>query len=280
MIRFDTLENIPLLKLCAAFNLSFSDYIVPVQLTLPLLEQKIQGENIQLAQSIGAFDGDTLAGLILHGVDVWPGAQMLYNGGTGVIPAYRGRRLVQQMYTQFKPLYRQQGIQRVILEVITSNTPAIRAYTSTGFTTSRLFHCYKWEPGLRLGGKDIKLKEISSPDWAQLNSFGDQLPSWSNNSDSIQREGAGTTTWVAYEKETIVGFISVYTGNKRIRQMAVRPQYRGQGIGSALLRHITKKLQGPFSFTNITDENKGLQQFLLKAGFTPTVTQYEMEMIS
>lgn len=280
MIRFDTLENIPLLKICATFNLSFSDYIVPVQLTLPLLEQKIKGENIRLEQSIGAFDGNTLVGLILHGVDTWPGGQMLYNGGTGVIPAYRGQRLVQQMYVQFKPIYSHQGIQRVILEVITSNTPAVRAYTSTGFGVTRLFHCYKWEPALWLDGKDLKLKEAASPDWALLNSFGDQLPSWSNNSASIQREGAATTTWVAYEKEAVVGFISVFTGNKRIRQMAVHPQYRGQGIGSALLRHITKKLQGPFSFTNITDENKGLQQFLLKAGFTPTVTQYEMEMIS
>ncbi|HEY1164914.1 MAG TPA: GNAT family N-acetyltransferase, partial [Chitinophaga sp.] len=62
--------------------------------------------------------------------------------------------------------------------------------------------------------------------------------------------------------------------------IAVRPQYRRQGVGSAMLQHITKMLQGPFSITNITDENRGLQQFLLKAGFTPTVSQYEMEMIN
>lgn len=280
MIRFDTLEKTPLPALCEAFNLAFSDYIVPIQLTLPLLEQKIQGENIQLSQSIGAFSGNLLTGLILHGADTWPGPQMLYNGGTGVIPAFRGRHLVQQMYAQFKPMYRQMGVRRVILEVITSNTPAIRAYTSSGFTTSRLFHCYKGQPLQSTVKKDIQLKEATLPDWTLLNGFCDQLPSWSNRSESIQREGADTITWIAYEKETAVGFVSVYTGNKRIRQLAVRPQYRRQGIGSALLQHITKMLQGPFSITNITDENRGLQQFLLKAGFTPTVSQYEMEMIS
>lgn len=280
MIRFDTLENTPLPAICEAFNLAFSDYIVPIQLTLPLLEQKIQGENIQLSQSIGAFSGNLLSGLILHGADTWPGPQMLYNGGTGVIPAFRGRRLVQQMYAQFKPLYKQQGIRRVILEVITTNTPAIKAYTSSGFITSRLFHCYKGQPLQPPVKKDVQLKKAVSPDWTLLNSFGDQRPSWSNSSESIQREGADTLTWIAYEKEMAVGFVSVYTGNKRIRQLAVRPQYRRQGIGSALLRHITKMLQGPFSITNITDENRGLQQFLLKAGFTPTVSQYEMEMIN
>ncbi|WP_298731984.1 GNAT family N-acetyltransferase [uncultured Chitinophaga sp.] len=280
MIRFETLENTPLQALCEAFNLAFSDYIVPVQLTLPLLEQKIQGEHIQLSQSIGAFSGQLLTGLILHGADTWPGAQMLYNGGTGVIPAFRGRRLVQQMYSQFKPLYRQQGIRRIILEVITTNMPAIKAYTSSGFMISRLFHCYKGVPIRPHVKKDIQFKEAVAPDWTLLNSFCDQLPSWSNSSDSIQREGPDTSTWIAYDKTTVMGFVSVYTGNKRIRQLAVHPQYRRQGIGTALLQHITKKLQGPFSITNITDENKGLQQFLLKAGFTPTISQYEMEMIS
>lgn len=280
MIRFNTLENVPLYTLCEAFNRAFSDYIVPIQLTLPLLQQKIQGENIHLSESIGAFDRDTLAGLILHGVDAWPGPQMLYNGGTGVIPAYRGQRLVQQMYAQFKPLYRQQGIQRITLEVINSNTPAIKAYTNCGFTTTRLFHCYKGQPLALHTRKDIQVQEAASPDWQLLNSFGDQLPSWANSAGSIQREGVATTTWIAREKGVTTGFISVYTGNKRIRQLAVHPQYRNQGIGSALLRHITKMLQGPFSITNVTDENRSLQQFLLKAGFTPTVSQYEMEMIN
>jgi ribosomal protein S18 acetylase RimI-like enzyme len=280
MIRFDTLDNIGLPKICEAFNLAFSDYIVPIQLTLPLLQQKMQGENTQLAGSIGAFDGDELVGLILHGADTWPGTGTLYNGGTGVIPAYRGLRLVQQMYGHFRPLYREQGIQRIILEVIDTNTPAIKAYLNSGFTTSRVFLCYRGLPVVERGNRQIRLQAEASPDWQLLSSFSDQLPSWANSYKSIQREGAATTTWVAYERDTVVGFISVYTGTKRIRQLAVHPQYRGRGIGSTLLRHITLLLQGPFSIINITDENKGLQQFLLKTGFTPTVSQYEMEMIN
>lgn len=280
MIRFNTLEKITQAKMCEVFNLAFSDYIVPIQLTLPLLEQKIQGENIQLTKSIGAFDGDELVGLILHGANTWPVPTLLYNGGTGVIPAYRGRRLVQQMYTQFRPLYRQDGIRRIILEVISTNTPAIKAYVSSGFTTTRLFHCYKGQPVIHKAQKDLQIRTVVLPDWDLLNTFGDQQPSWANNGASILREGLATTTWVAYEKDIAVGFISVYIGTKRIRQLAVHPEHRGRGIGSALLRHVTQLLQGPFSIINISDENRVLQQFLKKAGFTPTVSQYEMEMIS
>jgi len=111
-----------------------------------------------------------------------------------------------------------------------------------------------------------------------LNTFADQVPGWANSTASIQREGQHTLTWLAYEQNEIVGFISVFASNKRIRQLGVHPQHRRKGIGSALLQHVIQVLQGPFSIINITDDNKGLQQFLLQAGFVVAVEQYEMEL--
>jgi len=113
MIHFSHLQNIKLPELCRVFNLAFSDYIVPFQLTVPLLEQKLQGENVRLSHCIGAFDGPTLAGFILHGADTWPKPALLYNGGTGVIPAYRGQHLVQRMYAHYRQQYKQEGKKRI-----------------------------------------------------------------------------------------------------------------------------------------------------------------------
>lgn len=264
--------------LCQAFNQAFSDYIVPLQLTVPLMEQKIQGEHIQLPLSIGAFKDGVLSGFILHGTD--PAApQLLYNGGTGVIPASRGQRLVQQMYGSFLPLYRQQGIQRVLLEVISTNQPAIRAYTATGFATTRLFHCYKGEVSInRQANSNIHIAAASNPDWRLLENFGDQQPSWSNTSASIKREGPHTRTWVASWQGQTAGYISVFMGNKRIRQIGVHRNLRGRGIGSALLQRAVEEAGNALSIINITDENTALQQFLLKAGMSKTVSQYEMAL--
>ncbi|HEY8916492.1 MAG TPA: GNAT family N-acetyltransferase [Chitinophaga sp.] len=278
MIRFSHLQNITLPELCSVFNLAFSDYIIPFQLTVPLLEQKLQGENVRLSHCIGAFDGPTLAGFILHGADTWPNPALLYNGGTGVIPAYRGQHLVQRMYAHYRQQYKQEGVQRILLEVISTNTPAIKAYENSGFTKTRFFYCYKGQPFIKQVRKNITIRTAATPDWALLNTFTDQAPGWANSPASIQREGQHTLTWLAYEQNEIAGFISVFGSNKRIRQLGVHPQHRRKGIGSALLQHVIQVLQGPFSIINITDDNKGLQQFLLQAGFEVAVKQWEMEL--
>lgn len=273
-----SLDNVALSTLCNTFNLAFSTYVVPVQLSLPLLREKIQAENVQLPFSMGAFEGSMLAGFALHGADRWPRPAELYNGGTGVIPAFRRQRLVQQMYAHFIPFFREQGIERVILEVISTNEPALKAYTGCGFRQTRLFHCYKGAPVLRPVPQGVEVLAASQPNWQMLGAFADQRPSWPNSLATIQREGPHTTTWVAYRNGEAAGFISVYTGTKRIRQLAVRPDLRRRGIGSALLQYAVQQQQGPFSIINITDDNKGLQQFLLQAGFTHTLSQYEMEL--
>ncbi len=279
MLHFNTLENTPLPVICTIFNEAFSDYIVPIHLTIPLLEQKLQGENIGLAHSLGAFDGRSLVGLILHGTDDWRRPQLLYNGGTGVIPRYRGQRLVQQLYERYIPLFKTQGVEQLLLEVISTNTPAIKAYQHCGFTQSRFFNCYKGQPALQNIREDLTLRQDTLPDWPLLSAFGGQQPSWANSIASIQRESTDTATWLAYQQDTLVGFMSIYRGTKRIRQLSVHPDYRRQGIGSALLQHAVKEYQGPFSFVNITDDNKGLQAFLVKSGFMLTVQQYEMKLM-
>jgi ribosomal protein S18 acetylase RimI-like enzyme len=273
------LENVARYSLCDAFNLAFSTYVIPVQLSLPLLEEKLKAENVCLTFSMGAFEGSVLAGFALHGADSWPRPAELYNGGTGVIPAFRRQHLVQRMYAQFTPWFREQGVRRIILEVIASNEPARKAYAACGFRPLRLFHCYKGTPVQRSVAADISIHPAPHPQWELLGEFADQQPSWPNSIATIQREGPHTATWVAYRKGEAVGFISIYKGSKRIRQLAVRRDARRHGIGSALLQHAVQALQGPFSIINITDDNKGLQQFLLQAGFTHTLSQYEMEML-
>jgi len=293
MFQFNTLNNIPPATICTVFNQAFSDYIVPVQLNMSLLGQKMQGENISLAHSIGVFDNMYLVGLILHGAADWSQPQQLYNGGTGVIPSYRGQRLVQQLYEHFTPAFKQQGVKQLLLEVISTNTPALKAYQHCGFRQTRLFHCYKgmpapWKP---IPQKDLmplsasarptliirsELYDNIKPDWPLLETFASQQPSWGNSRATIQREGIDTTTWLAYEEDMLVGYISIHRATKRIRQMGVHPDHRRKGIGSALLQHAVNEHQGPFSFINITEENKGLREFLLKSGFTTTVQQYEM----
>ena len=92
MITFQTLENISTDKILEVFNLAFSDYIIPFCLTKEQLEDKIKSESIRLEFSVGAFENNQLIGFILHGFDVVDNMKVIYNGGTGVIPAKRGNK--------------------------------------------------------------------------------------------------------------------------------------------------------------------------------------------
>jgi len=273
---FRNLQAVTLPDICNTFNAAFSDYIVPVQLTLPLLEQKIQGENLQLDYSLGAFDGSTLAGFILHGVDNTRQPKVLYNGGTGVIPAYRGRHLIQQLYAQAVPYYRQQGIEKVLLEVIQTNQPAIKAYLNSGFEQKRLVHCYKGAVTVEQSRPDLVITANATPNWSLMAAYSDMEPCWTNAIHSVQREQAFTTSWEAFLDGQPAGFISVHLASKRIRQICVHPDLRRQGIGSTLLQHAAAQLGNPLSVINIDDNYPAMSQFLLKSGFIHTLSQYEM----
>ena len=98
MMRLQILENIPYEKLLEVFNLSFSDYIVPLCLTQEQLEDKIKTDSIKLEFSVGAFEDNQLIAFILHGYDMIDNLKIVYNAGTGVIPAKRGNRLTKKLY--------------------------------------------------------------------------------------------------------------------------------------------------------------------------------------
>lgn len=76
-------------------------------------------------------------------------AKMKHNGsiwGVYVQAAWRGRRVVAALLAACEALARQRGIQYLKLAVVTSNTPAIRAYERAGFRSYGVEPCV-----LRLG---------------------------------------------------------------------------------------------------------------------------------
>jgi ribosomal protein S18 acetylase RimI-like enzyme len=276
--QFKSLQGVTLEGLCNTFNDAFSDYIVPLHLTPSILQQKIEGENLQLPYSIGAFFNNTLGGFILNAPDSSKRPGVLYNGGTGVIKPYRGQKLVQQMYEHFIPAYQQKGINLLLLEVITTNTPAIRAYESTGFRKLRVFQCFKGDIQPAKKAADLSIVINPNPDWNKYSLFMDMIPSWTNNTDSMIREVNYSITWEARMGERTVGFLTIHKESRRIRNIVVAKDQRRKGIGNALLQHATKQLSGPFSIINIDEEQKGITAFLEQAGLKQYLSQYEMGM--
>ncbi|WP_343668656.1 GNAT family N-acetyltransferase [Chitinophaga sp.] len=274
LYRFHDLKGIGTGQLCRVFNEAFSDYVIPMQLTVSLLQQKMAGESIQLDCSAGASQGNELCGFILHGRDE-SCPEVLYNGGTGVVPMARGHHLVQELYEHFIPKYQQQGVKEILLEVIASNQKAIKAYKNAGFQHQRNFLCFKGEVPVKKS--EFLIQKSPLPSEILLAPFADQVPSWSNSIASVRREKQHTTTWVALLEHEIVGYISVFLASRRIRQIGVRKDMRRKGIGTALMQQAAEALGNPFTLVNVDEENKGLIKFLAHIGMTQILTQYEMK---
>ncbi|MCX2738620.1 GNAT family N-acetyltransferase [Pontibacter anaerobius] len=282
--RFSFLTHKDLPQLRETFLKAFADYVVPVQLSEEQLKDKVEREGIEPSFSVGAFVGEEMVGFILSGLGEWQRRPTAYNAGTGVVPTYRGYGLTQKMYAFLVPKLRESGIEQCLLEVIQDNTPALRAYQSIGLHITRSLHCFralKQELLLLVEEPEqITISPTGQPDWKTYRCLWDVEPTWQNNIDSIRRSAGQSQTLEARNKhQEIVGYISFFRKNGAVAQLAVDEQWRGQGIGTALLREAGKLVEAPsIMFINIEDTAQTMLSFMQRRHFRLILKQYEMLM--
>ena len=187
MTTLRTLENISTKELLETFNSSFSDYIIPSYLTKEQLEDKIQSDSIKLEFSVGAFENNQLIAFILHGYDIIDNLKTVYNAGTGVIPAKRGNKLTSKLYEYVLPILYKNNINKILLEVITTNETAIKIYKNIGFKIIREFNCFKGSLNLTNTNSEYEISKLEEYDWQKLNSFWDLKPSWQNSVTAVEK---------------------------------------------------------------------------------------------
>lgn len=271
------LENIELEKLVSAINLSFSDYIVPMQLNLEQLKSKIAAEDLQLKLSRGVFDGDQLVGIMLHGLRDGDQGLRVYNGATGVIPEYRGRGLVAEMYGHLLPELSSLQVKKMMLEVIIGNHAAIKAYEKMGYAVDRKLDCYKGKLQLRENSAYASIKELDSFNWSEFIAFWDTTPSWQNERQSLENSKANLRIIGAYQEELLIGYAIFNPVSRRINQFAVAAGHRGKGIGNQLFSYINEVVgqQEVYAY-NVDDKAVSILKFLKGLGLRDETAQYEM----
>src|SRR6478735_4889639 len=115
----------------------FADYIIKFELSERQFQNHITLNAVDLARSAGCFDGKKPVGLSLNGFGDWEGKPTIYDAGTAVLPAYRRRGISRSMFDWMIPMFTDEGFEQFLLEVITSNDPAIRLYEQLGFRRTR-----------------------------------------------------------------------------------------------------------------------------------------------
>ena len=273
-----TLENVSNADISDTFNLAFSDYLVPLKLSLNQFETKLLAENIRPELSAGAFDNGRLIGFVLHGLSTNKENKIAYNAGTGVIPAERGKKITSLLYDFISPILKKEGINKVELEVINDNHTALHIYKSIGFKEKRELDCYKGSINSECHDIPFRLKYLKEYDWDLLTSFWDCLPSSQNSIAPVEKLRSQNVSIGLYIDDVQVGYLIYNPITKRAQQFAVDKLHRRKGIGKALFGHIAQAFDKDIAVINVDHSAEGTGEFLTSIGLQYYIKQYEMEM--
>ena len=179
------LENIEFDIIVDCFLQSFENYYVKVPTDKNYYKKRWEMAKVDYALSYGMFDGEKLVGFIIHAIDDRNGERIAFNTGTGVLPEYRGKRIVKSIYDFALPDLKINGIEKCALEVIIENTKAIKSYQSIGFDICKTFNCFSGEIELNSNDK-VELNEVDYDafDWERLPN--QDLYSWDFNSEVVK----------------------------------------------------------------------------------------------
>lgn len=259
---------------------AFSDYALPFHLSEAQFKNHIILNAVDLNSSVGCFDGDQLVGLTLNGFGKWDGISTVYDAGTGVVPHYRRRGISEAIFNMMLPVLKARGYQQCLLEVITTNDPAVRLYEKLGFQIVRELLLLQADEQLRLEHPltDIEIRDLSKPDTKLFETFWDGKPSWQNSNDAVRRSMKVRKILGAFVDGSCVGYVTYSAGFGRVSQFAVNRDFRRKGIGTRLLSDMradtpeTNKLQ----VINIDSSITEAVDFFRNRGFTKVLGQYEM----
>lgn len=277
-MQIKNLADTPFPDLIDCFNAAFADYIVPLQVEQEPMRRRWLRCRVDYQLSFGAFENNQLVGFMVTGVDDWKGIKTAYNAGTGVLPAYRGRRIVQQLYEMAIPAFQSSGIGQCTLEVIVGNERAVKAYERVGFTKDRTLKCYGKANYFPIREKrNWRWQQTHQPNWKAYESCHEFAPSWENTAAAVYIAGDAYQHWELYEAGHLIGYILLQPELAYVAQFGVAEREDWLEIGHQVWQQALRIHSG-MRINNVAATADRSLAILDKAGLQNTIDQYEMRM--
>ena len=279
-IRF--LQGVDFSRIHQAFLKAFSDYIIPLQLNEDQFREMMTRRGANFDLSVGAFLDAELIAFNINAFDRFTGVPTVYDIVTGVIPSQRRKGIAGRLFEFSLPRLRQTNALRYLLEVISTNYPAIAIYERIGFRSIRTLQGFSRKL-LAQSSKEpppqLHLQEIEM-NWETAQTFWDWEPSWQNSMASIRRSRARKIAIGAFLGQNLAGYGIVYPDSGDIAQFSVHRSARRRGIGTHLIHALQEKMLTPSAArtVNVDASDAATLTFLKAIGFHPTLSQHEMEL--
>ena len=278
MIRFRCLKAEDFDALYQCFLAAFSDYVVSMAVSREQFRQRLVRDGVDLEMSVAAFDTDEMVAFSLNAPGEWQGLRTAYDSGTGVVPSHRGAGVGRNLFAYMSKVLVGRRVTQCLLEVISTNTPAVSLYKKLGFEQTRRLAVLRADELLEKEQKQtgFELRKLQTFDWKMLVSFWDGYPSWQNAIDAVKRAQKDCLALGAYKGDDCVGYGIVFEPAGNLMQLAVNRPHRRQGIGSLILRELQTGLSAPLKITNLDYELDETLRFYQKHGFKMVLDQLEM----
>lgn len=280
-IEIRSLQESDIPEMHRAFVRAFSDYPLSFNMDKEQFIRKfVQRLHINFELSGGAFANNRMVGFIFTATGNYHGMTTAYNGGTGVIPEFRGRQIASSIYQVLIEKFRNENIEQCVLEVLTDNKRALAVYEKSGFRITRFYRCFKCEAGDFNGSTANPLAAViqqKNANWDLYHNFTSCERSFLDQFDRLPLDFDLEKILEVWFQGQCVGF-SVYQPDiGRVSHFAVKEEERRKGMGTALFREMLKNCSTPFlTALNVDDDNIAARNFLQKIGFENKVNQYEM----
>ncbi|PWT79799.1 MAG: hypothetical protein C5B44_06310 [Acidobacteria bacterium] len=261
------------------FLAAFVDYVVSMQISADHFRQRLFRDGVELELSVAAFAEIEMVGFSLNAPGKWQGVETAYDAGTAVLPSYRGEGVGKNMFAFMTQILKERNVHQCLLEVISTNVPAVRLYKNLGFEQTRTLAVLRSEtfPSSR-NTSGVELRTSPDLNWSQLKEFWSGEPSWQNSIAAIERVKSECTLVAGYDGGgECVGYGVAFNPGGTLMQLAVADKNRRKGIGSTILAALHED-QGakPLKINNVDYEIPEAIAFYETNGFKIVLDQFEM----
>ncbi|WCO02008.1 GNAT family N-acetyltransferase [Psychroserpens ponticola] len=252
------------------FLSAFENYFVKMPTDYNYYRQCWKVAKVNFNLSYGMFDNGKLVGFIINAIDERHGEYIAFNTGTGVIPEYRGQKIVKSIYAHAIPGLIQNGITKCTLEVITENHKAIKSYESIGFKICKTYNCFAGE--LSVDKRQVNVEKIPFEKvlWEQIPN--QDMYSWDFHYTSLKH--GKSRFYYVYNNTKLESFFAI-NPDGTINQFEVFNTKIGNW--ERLLYAIQSILE-KVRIINLDDRLESKRIAIENAGLKNTVNQYEMEL--
>lgn len=132
-ILYKSMSSLSFEEAHVLFNRGFEGYIMPMNLSLDTFVGRFGNDGLSPALSVVVFDGADPIGFVLQGIREVDGRKISWNGGTGIIPEYRGRGLGHPLMEEAEKRLKESDVSIATLEALSENKPAISLYEKCGY---------------------------------------------------------------------------------------------------------------------------------------------------